>query len=219
MEVASLGGVRGVDARALRQQKLHDVGVLLMCSMCEERRVPVTGRLIEKLAQRLCQHLGIWVTARCHPGLNRCQVAIIDRVDYLWRRDDYLLHRLRRAAAASLEGAAWFLLCAMGGMESGKKKKGPVYPSFGTETTPRTYERVPAGKKMLSATMAMCLRPGSPIGAAPKHAAGLETHAHRTSSCSIAATTTAMMENRGGVDGVDGVGPNRDGAPASARAR
>ena len=110
MEVASLGGVRGVDARALRQQKLYDVGVLLMCGMCEERRVPVTGRLIEKLAQRLCQHLGIWVTARCHPGLNFFQIAIIDRSDYLWRRDDYLLHRRRAAAASLSKGQPCFLL-------------------------------------------------------------------------------------------------------------
>ena len=35
--------------------------------------------------------LRIWVAARCHPGLNRFEIALTDRVDYLWRRDD-LLH-------------------------------------------------------------------------------------------------------------------------------
>ena len=95
------------------------------------------------------------------------------------------------------------------------EKNYPVYLSFGPETTPQTYQRVPRRKNMLSATMAMC----SPIGAAPKHAAGLETHAYRTSSCSIAATTTAMMENRGGVVRVDGDGPNRDGAATGGGVR
>ena len=60
-------------------------------------------------------NLSIWVAARCHPGLNQCQIAAIaiDRGDYLWRRNDYLLHRLRRACGASRRGSL-FLLCAMG---------------------------------------------------------------------------------------------------------
>ena len=106
-QAASLRGVRGVYTRASRQQKFAYVRSLKVRSKPEESLVPATGRLAQLLA---AVNLSIWITASCHPGLNRFEIASTDCVDYLWRRDDYLLHRLRRAAAASLEGAACFLL-------------------------------------------------------------------------------------------------------------
>ena len=64
----------------------------------EESLVPAAGwqRLVPSVAVDEAQFvaavpLSIWVAARCHPGLNRFEIALTDRVDYLLRRDD-LLH-------------------------------------------------------------------------------------------------------------------------------
>ena len=74
----------------------------------EESLVPATGRVIGRVSIWLMAavSLRIWVAARCHPGLNQYQIAAIaiDRGDYLWRCDDYLLHRLRAAAARLSKG-------------------------------------------------------------------------------------------------------------------